>query len=231
MEIFEREEIVIGSANLEKLKNASVCVFGVGGVGGFCVEALARAGVGNIDVVDNDIVVPSNLNRQIIATKDSLGFNKVDVIEARIKSINENCIVNKFNLFYEPNMVFDFKKYDYVIDCIDSLKSKIDIIDKCKKNNIKIISSMGMGNKINPLDIEVTDIYKTSVDPIAKILRRELKIRHINSLKVVYSKEAPLKMIDTKTTGSVSFVPSVAGLVLASEVIKDICGLKNRKGA
>lgn len=231
MEIFEREEIVIGSANLEKLKNASVCVFGVGGVGGFCVEALARAGVGNIDVVDNDIVVPSNLNRQIIATKDSLGLNKVDVIEARIKSINENCIVNKFNLFYEPNMVFDFKKYDYVIDCIDSLKSKIDIIDKCKKNNIKIISSMGMGNKINPLDIEVTDIYKTSVDPIAKILRRELKIRHINSLKVVYSKEAPLKMIDTKTTGSVSFVPSVAGLVLASEVIKDICGLKNRKGA
>jgi len=231
VEIFEREEIVIGSANLEKLKNASVCVFGVGGVGGFCVEALARAGVGNIDVVDNDIVVPSNLNRQIIATKDSLGFNKVDVIEARIKSINENCIVNKFNLFYEPNMVSDFKKYDYVIDCIDSLKSKIDIIDKCKKNNIKIISSMGMGNKINPLDIEVSDIYKTSVDPIAKILRRELKIRHINSLKVVYSKEAPLKMIDTKTTGSVSFVPSVAGLVLASEVIKDICGLKNRKGA
>lgn len=231
MEIFEREEIVIGSANLEKLKNASVCVFGVGGVGGFCVEALARAGVGNIDVVDNDIVVPSNLNRQIIATKDSLGFNKVDVIESRIKSINENCIVSKFNLFYEPNMDFDFKKYDYVIDCIDSLKSKIDIIDKCKKNNIKIISSMGMGNKINPLDIEVSDIYKTSVDPIAKILRRELKIRHINSLKVVYSKEAPLKMIDTKTTGSVSFVPSVAGLVLASEVIKDICGLKNRKGA
>lgn len=231
MEIFEREEIVIGSFNLEKLKNASVCVFGVGGVGGFCVEALARAGVGNIDVVDNDIVVLSNFNRQIIATKDSLGFNKVDVIESRIKSINENCIVNKFNLFYEPNMDFDFKKYDYVIDCIDSLKSKIDIIDKCKKNNIKIISSMGMGNKINPLDIEITDIYKTSVDPIAKILRRELKIRHINSLKVVYSKEAPLKMIDTKTTGSVSFVPSVAGLVLASEVIKDICGLKNRKGA
>ena len=231
MNIFEREEIVIGHENLEKLKNASVCVFGVGGVGGFAVEALARAGVGNIDVLDNDIVVLSNLNRQIIATQDTLGLPKVDVIESRIKSINKDCIVNKFKIFYEPNMDFDFKKYDYVIDCIDSLKSKIDIIEKCKKNNIKIISSMGMGNKINPLDIEISDIYKTSVDPIAKILRRELKLRHINSLKVVYSKEAPLKMIDTKTTGSVSFVPSVAGLILASEVIKDICGLKNRKGA
>lgn len=231
MDIFEREEIVIGHENLEKLKNASVCVFGVGGVGGFAVEALARAGVGNIDVLDNDIVVLSNLNRQIIATQDTLGLPKVDVIESRIKSINKDCIVNKFRIFYEPNMDFDFKKYDYVIDCIDSLKSKIDIIEKCKKNNIKIISSMGMGNKINPLDIEISDIYKTSVDPIAKILRRELKLRHINSLKVVYSKEAPLKMVDTKTTGSVSFVPSVAGLILASEVIKDICGLKNRKGA
>ena len=231
MNIFEREEIVIGHEYLEILKNASVCVFGVGGVGGFAVEALARAGVGNIDVVDNDIVVLSNLNRQIIATQDTLGLPKVDVIESRIKSINKDCIVNKFKIFYEPNMDFDFKKYDYVIDCIDSLKSKIDIIEKCKKNNIKIISSMGMGNKINPLDIEISDIYKTSVDPIAKILRRELKLRHINSLKVVYSKEAPLKMIDIKTTGSVSFVPSVAGLILASEVIKDICGLKNRKGA
>ena len=231
MEIFEREEIVIGTSNLEKLKKARVCVFGVGGVGGFAVEALVRAGIGNIDVVDNDIVVPSNLNRQIIATLNTLGQSKVDVIESRIKSINSDCIVNKFNLFYEPNMDFDFNKYDYVVDCIDSLKSKIDIIEKCKKNNIKIISSMGMGNKINPLDIEVSDIYKTSVDPISKILRRELKIRHINSLKVVYSKEVPLKMIDTKTTGSVSFVPSVAGLVIASEVIKEICGIKNRKGA
>ncbi len=231
MEIFEREEIVIGTSNLEKLKKARVCVFGVGGVGGFAVEALARAGIGNIDVVDNDIVVPSNLNRQIIATLNTLGQAKVDVIESRIKSINPDCIVNKFNLFYEPNMDFDFNKYDYVVDCIDSLKSKIDIIEKCKKNNIKIISSMGMGNKINPLDIEVSDIYKTSVDPISKILRRELKSRHINSLKVVYSKEVPLKMIDTKTTGSVSFVPSVAGLVIASEVVKDICGIKNRKGA
>ena len=231
MDIFEREEIVIGTSNLEKLKASSVCVFDVGGVGGFCVEALARAGIGNIDVVDNDIVVPSNLNRQIIANYDTLGMLKVDVIESRIKSINQNCIVNKFNIFYEPNMDFNFKKYDYVIDCIDSMKSKIDIIEKCKKNNIRIISSMGMGNKINPLDIEVTDIYKTSVDPIAKILRRELKLRHINSLKVVYSKEVPFKSIETKTTGSVSFVPSVAGLIIASEVIKDICGLKNRKGA
>ncbi len=231
MEIFEREEIVIGSQNLEKLKKSKVCVFGVGGVGGFCVEALARSGIGNIDVVDNDIVVSSNLNRQIIATNDTLGMAKVDVIEGRIKSINKDCIVNKFKLFYEPNMDFDFKKYDYVIDCIDSLKSKIDIIEKCKKNNVNILSSMGMGNKINPCDIEVSDIFKTSVDPIAKILRRELKLRHINSLKVVYSKEAPLKMIDTKTTGSVSFVPSVAGLIMASEVIKDICKLKNRKGA
>ncbi len=231
MEIFEREEIVIGTSNLEKLKNSYVCVFGVGGVGGFCVEALARAGVGSIDVVDNDIVVPSNLNRQIIATVDTLGLPKVDVIEKRIKSINQNCVVNKFKLFYEPDMEFDFKKYDYVIDCIDSMKSKIDIIDKCKKSNVKIISSMGMGNKINPCDIEVSDIYKTSVDPIAKKLRHELKLRHINSLKVVYSKEVPYKTIETTTTGSVSFVPSVAGLIIASEVIKDICGIKNRKGA
>lgn len=231
MEIFEREEIVIGTSNLEKLKSSYVCVFGVGGVGGFCVEALARAGVGNIDVVDNDIVVPSNLNRQIIATFDTLGLPKVDVIEKRIKSINQNCVVNKFNLFYEPNMEFDFKKYDYVIDCIDSMKSKIDIIEKCKKSNVKIISSMGMGNKINPCDIEVSDIYKTSVDPLAKKIRHELKLRHINSLKVVYSKEVPYKTIETKTTGSVSFVPSVAGLIIASEVIKEICGIKNRKGA
>ena len=172
MEIFEREEIVVGSQNLEKLKQSKVCVFGVGGVGGFCVEALARSGIGNIDVVDNDIVVSSNLNRQIIATNDTLGMAKVDVIEGRIKSINKDCIVNKFKLFYEPNMDFDFKKYDYVIDCIDSLKSKIDIIETCKKNNVNILSSMGMGNKINPCDIEVSDIFKTSVDPIAKILRR-----------------------------------------------------------
>lgn len=231
MEIFEREAIVIGTSNLEKLTKARVCVFGVGGVGGFAVEALVRAGIGNIDVVDNDIVVPSNLNRQIIATLNTLGQSKVDVIESRIKSINPNCIVNKFNLFYEPNMDFDFNKYDYVIDCIDSLKSKFDLLLRCKKNDIKIISSMGMGNKINPLDIEVSDIFKTSVDPIAKKLRKYLKDNHINSLKVVYSKEAPLKMIDTKTTGSVSFVPSVAGLVIASEVIKDICGIKNRRGA
>ena len=231
MEIFEREAIVIGTSNLEKLKKARVCVFGVGGVGGFAVEALVRAGIGNIDVVDNDIVVPSNLNRQIIATLNTLGQSKVDVIESRIKSINSDCIVNKFNLFYEPNMDFDFNKYDYVVDCIDSLKSKFDLILRCKKNNIKIISSMGMGNKINPLDIEVSDIFKTSVDPIAKKLRKYLKDNHINSLKVVYSKEVPLKMIETKTTGSVSFVPSVAGLVIASEVIKDICGIKNRKGA
>lgn len=231
MNEFEREEIVIGQLNIEKLKNSKVCVFGVGGVGGFCVEALARAAVGQIDVVDNDKVNITNLNRQIIATYDTLEMNKVDVIEKRIKSINKDCIVNKFNIFYEPNLDFDFSKYDYVIDCIDSMKSKISIIEKCKKLNVKVISSMGMGNKINPLDIEVTDIYKTSVDPIAKILRRELKQRHINSLKVVYSKEVPLKMLDTTTTGSVSFVPSVAGLVIASEVIKDICGLKNRKGA
>lgn len=231
MNEFEREEIVIGQLNIEKLKNSKVCVFGVGGVGGFCVEALARAAVGQIDVVDNDKVNITNLNRQIIATYDTLEMNKVDVIEKRIKSINKDCIVNKFNIFYEPNLDFDFSKYDYVIDCIDSMKSKISIIEKCKKLNVKVISSMGMGNKINPLDIDVTDIYKTSVDPIAKILRRELKQRHINSLKVVYSKEVPLKMLDTTTTGSVSFVPSVAGLVIASEVIKDICGLKNRKGA
>ncbi len=231
MEQFEREKIVIGELNIEKLKNSKVCVFGVGGVGGFAVEALARAGVGTIAVVDNDTVNITNLNRQIIATYDTIGKSKVDVIEERIKSINKACNVIKYNLFYEPDTAFDFKQFDYVVDCIDSLKSKIDIIDKCKKNNIKVISSMGMGNKINPCDIEVSDIYKTTVDPIAKILRRELKLKHINSLKVVYSKEAPLKMEDSKTTGSISFVPSTAGLIMASEVIKDICGLKNRKGA
>ncbi len=231
MEQLIREEIVIGKLNIEKLKNANVCVFGVGGVGGFCVEALVRAGIGNITIVDNDKVNISNLNRQIIALNSTIGKDKVDVLEERIKDINKDCNVKKYNLFYEPDMEFNFNEYDYVIDCIDSMKSKIDIILKCKKNNINIISSMGMGNKINPTDIEVTDIFKTSVDPIAKKLRKVLKDNHINSLKVVYSKEVPLKMVDTNTTGSVSFVPSVAGIIMASEVIKDICGLKNRKGA
>lgn len=243
MEQFQRTQVILGKDNMEKLAKAKVLVFGVGGVGGSCVEALARTGIGEIGIVDKDSVSLTNINRQVIATLDTIGESKVDVMERRIKSINENCRVNKYFKFYLPENAdeFDIEKYDYVIDAIDTITAKLDLIQRCIEKGIPIISSMGMGNKINPTQIEVADISKTSVCPLAKVMRTELRRRGINHLKVVYSKETPIKLgelpqeeqeINTgrrkDTPGSIAFVPSVAGYIIASEVIKDITGIDNK---
>lgn len=231
---FLRTEILLGSEAMEKLKNARVAVFGVGGVGGYTVEALARCGVGTLDIVDNDTVAETNLNRQIIATVDTVGKYKVDVAKERILSINPDAVVNTYRTFYLPENAdeFDFCAYDYVVDAIDTVTAKISIVMKCKESATPIISSMGTGNKLNPCELEVSDIYKTSVCPLARVMRKELKDRGVKSLKVVYSKEEPIKPKTVSgeelspgkraTPGSTSFVPSVAGLIIASEVIKDL---------
>lgn len=235
--IFQREELLIGKENLIKLKNSHVIVFGVGGVGGFTVEALVRAGVGKITVVDYDTVDTTNLNRQIIATQNTIGKDKVEVIKERAISINPNieiiAIKEKYNS-ETRDIFFKEKKYDYIVDAIDLVSSKLDLIETAHKLNIPIISSMGTGNKINPTMLEIADINKTSVCPLARVMRKELKTRNIKKLKVVYSKEIPMKPLNEdggrekyKNVGSISFVPSVAGLIIASEVVKDICGLKN----
>lgn len=234
MERFSRTALLIGKDGVEKLNKSKVIVFGVGGVGGFAVEALARSGIGQIDVVDNDTVSFSNLNRQIIATVDTVGKNKVEVIKDRILSINPNAVVNTHNLFYSPETAksFDFTKYDYIIDAIDSVTGKIELCVQAEKAGVPIISSMGAGNKLDPTAFEVSDIYKTSVCPLAKVMRRELKARGIKKLKVVYSKEEPIKITDTQgieipegkrqIPGSIAFVPSVVGLIIAGEAIKDL---------
>ena len=234
MERFSRTALLIGKDGVEKLNKSKVIVFGVGGVGGYTVEALARSGVGQIDVVDNDTVSFSNLNRQIIATVDTVGKDKVDVIKDRILSINPNAIVNTHKVFYSPKTAtsFDFTKYDYIVDAIDSVTGKIELCVQAEKASTPIISSMGAGNKLDPTAFEVTDVYKTSVCPLAKVMRRELKARGIKKLKVVYSKEEPIKITDTQgieipegkrqIPGSIAFVPSVVGLIIAGEVIKDI---------
>ena len=234
MERFSRTALLIGKSGVEKLNQSKVIVFGVGGVGGYTVEALARSGVGQIDVVDNDTVSFSNLNRQIIATVDTVGKDKVDVIKDRILSINPNAVVNTHKIFYMPETAdkFELSKYDYVVDAIDSVTGKIELCLQAEKAGVPIISSMGAGNKLDPTAFEITDIYKTSVCPLAKVMRRELKSRGIKKLKVVYSKEEPIKITDTQgieipegkrqIPGSIAFVPSVVGLIIAGEVIKDL---------
>ena len=234
MEKFSRTALLIGNDGLEKLKKSKVIVFGVGGVGGYTVEALARSGVGDITVVDDDVISLSNINRQIIATVDTVGKDKVEVIKDRILSINPNCKVTAKKAFYLPenSSEYDFSSYDYIVDAIDTITSKIDLCVNASKCNTPIISSMGAGNKLDPTAFEVTDIYKTSVCPLAKVMRRELKTRGIKALKVVYSKEEPIKIADTQGVeipsgkrqipGSISFVPSVVGLIIAGEVIKDL---------
>ena len=233
---FQRTELLLGSDAIKKLNNAKVCIFGVGGVGGYAVEALARAGIGKFVLIDNDTVNYTNLNRQIIATHKTIGMYKVDVMKERILDINPNAIVEVHKCFYLPENESDynFSEYDYVVDAVDTVTAKISIIVNAKKNNVPVISSMGTGNKINPSMLEVSDIYKTTVDPLAKVMRLELKKRHINKLKVIYSKERPLKPINEITSesgkvtpGSTSFVPSATGLLIASEVIKDITGIRN----
>lgn len=229
---FLRTEMQFGKEKMEKLHNSRVAVFGIGGVGGYVVEALVRSGVGTIDIVDNDVVSLTNINRQIYALNSTVGQYKVDVAERRIKDINPDCVVFKHNVFFSPETVcqFDFAAYDYVVDAIDTVAGKIALAECAAAANIPVISSMGAGNKLDPTAFRVADIYKTSVCPLAKVMRRELKKRNITSLKVVYSAEEPLTPIFAdetdgtrrQTPSSNAFVPSVAGLIIAGEVIKDL---------
>lgn len=223
-EQFSRTEMLIGSENLAKLANSHVAVFGVGGVGGYAIEALVRSGIGKIDIIDNDKVSISNLNRQIIALHSTIGKYKVNVAKERISDINPNITVNAYKVFYTPETSdqFDFTKYDYIVDAIDTVSGKIELIIQANQAQTPIISSMGAGNKMNPADFEVSDIYKTSVCPLAKVMRQELKKRGIKKLKVVYSKEPPIKQEGRRIPASNAFVPSTVGLIIASEVIKDL---------
>lgn len=228
---FSRTELLLGPEAMERLKHARVAVFGIGGVGGYVVEALVRSGIGEIDIIDSDMVSVSNINRQIIATTKTIGRYKVDVMKERILDINPDCRVNVYPCFYLPDTKddFDFGVYDYVVDAVDTVTAKIQLVMEAKEKNVSIISSMGAGNKLNPGEFEVADISKTSVCPLAKVMRRELKKRGIYHLKVVYSKEKPLtpapctEETGKRTTpGSTAFVPPVVGLMIASEVIKDL---------
>lgn len=221
-EIFSRTARIVGSEGIEKLQKSHVLVFGVGGVGGHCIEALARAGVGSITVVDKDEVDVTNINRQIIATEKTVGMSKTKAVAERLKDINKEINVIEREVFYLPEEGdnFDFSQYDYVVDAIDNVTAKLDIIGRSKAAGTPVISSMGTGNKLEPTMLEVADISKTSVCPLAKVIRKELKKRNIKNVKVVYSKEEPL--VRANPPGSVSFVPSVAGLIIAGEVVKDI---------
>ncbi len=230
---FSRTQLLLGDKAMEKIRNARVAVFGIGGVGGYVVEALIRSGLEKIDIIDNDSVSITNINRQIIATVGNIGRDKVDVAEERIKEINPRVIVHKHKTFFtaETSAEFDFSQYDYVVDAIDTVAGKIELVLKCNETATPIISSMGAGNKLDPTAFETADIYQTSVCPLARVMRHELKKRGIRKLKVVYSKEnpvTPLESTETKGTtgravpGSTAFVPSVAGLIIAGEVIKDI---------
>jgi tRNA A37 threonylcarbamoyladenosine dehydratase len=229
--MFSRFELLIGEEKLKQLQHQRVIVFGVGGVGGYVVEALVRSGIEHLTIVDNDEVSLTNLNRQIIATSKTIGKKKVQVMKERILSINPACHVETLEMFYLPKTAdtIDLTQYDYVIDAIDTITAKIELALRCENAHIPLISSMGTGNKMNPAMLEVTDIYKTSVCPLAKVMRRELKARKVKHLKVVYSKEIPIKpsLSHEQTNkrmvpGSNAFVPSSAGLLIASEVIKDL---------
>lgn len=230
---FSRTELLLGKDAMERLSCARVAVFGVGGVGGYVVEALVRSGVGAVDLIDNDKVCLTNLNRQIIATRSTVGQYKVDVMRERILDINPECRVNVHKCFYLPETQaeFDFAQYDYVVDAVDTVTAKLALVMQAEEVGVPIISSMGAGNKLDPAAFEVADIYKTSVDPLARVMRRELKKRGIKKLKVVYSKEEPLTPIAPESEvcekgvpGSTAFVPSAAGLLIASEVVKDLIG-------
>lgn len=223
--IYQRTELVIGKLNLEKLKGSKICICGIGGVGSYVLEAIARIGVGSITIIDKDNVDMTNINRQLIATVDNVGNSKVEEAKKRINSINPTIQVTAIKDFIDTNNVEKYitVDYDYVVDAIDSVESKIAIIKTCKKNNIKIISSMGMANRLEPLKIKIADISKTEVCPLAKVVRKRLKEEGIQKVKVVFSTEIAVKPGGAQL-GSVSFVPSVAGLIIASEVVKDIIG-------
>ena len=237
-----RTELVIGTDGLNKLRNSKVIVFGIGGVGGFTVEALARAGVGELILVDNDTVSLTNLNRQIIATYDTIDQPKVEVMKKRIQSINKDCKVITHQVFVSNDNIEELvsKDVDYVVDAIDTVSAKLGLAEYCYKNNIRIMSSMGTGNKLDPTQFKVTDVFKTQVCPLAKVMRYELRKRGVNKLKVVYSEEIPIKPKSEYSTevkgtarrpvpGSMAFVPPIAGMIIAGEVVRDILDINNKK--
>ena len=232
-DLFARTRLLLGQDGLDRLAAARVAVFGVGGVGGYVVEALARSGVGALDLIDSDTVDATNLNRQIIATVDAIGRSKVEVAAERVASINPSCVVRTHQCFFLPETAgqFDFAAFDYVVDAVDTVSAKIALVEAAFSAGVPIVSSMGAGNKLDPTAFRVADIYETSVDPLARVMRRELRRRGIPSLKVVYSTEPPLVPADDDMAvkdgtrpapGSVAFVPSVAGLILGGEVVKDL---------
>ncbi|MCI8309668.1 MAG: tRNA threonylcarbamoyladenosine dehydratase [Clostridia bacterium] len=239
LEQFSREELIIGRENIEKLNKSKVAIFGIGGVGSFVIEGLVRAGIGKFILVDDDEICLSNLNRQIIATRKTIGKSKVEVAKSRILEINPDAEVEIHKEFFMPDSknFFD-NSISYVVDSIDTVTAKIELVVRAKKLNIPIISCMGTGNKLDPTKFEITDIFKTTVCPLAKVMRKELRARNIDNLKVLYSKEEPIKSIQVaencneqinnisneklKVPGSISFVPSVAGLIIAGEVVKDL---------
>ena len=243
MDIFSRTRFLLGSEAMEKLKNAHVAVFGLGGVGGYVAEALARCGVGNLDLVDHDTISPTNINRQILATHDTVGMDKAEAAAQRVKAINPDCNANALKIFYLPETAdqFDFTKYDYVVDAIDTVTGKLMLVQAAKAANTPIISSMGTGNKLDPTAFRVADIHETSVCPLARIIRKECRKRGIEKLKVVYSTEDPVKNIlppddpawaelpegRNALPGSVCFVPAAAGMIIAGEVIKDLIKQEN----
>lgn len=225
----ERTKLLIGEENVKKLEEASVLIFGIGGVGAYCVEALARAGIGKFTLFDGDIVNKSNINRQLIALNSTLGMYKCEVAKKRILDINPQAKVNIFNEYYiaENANSIDFSRFDYVADAIDTISSKLLIVEKANKAGVPVICAMGAGNRLNPTDFTVTDIFKTKDCPLARVMRRELRKKNIQQLKVVFSQEKPYKEFNTteSTIGSISFVPSAEGLILASEIVKDIIKL------
>ena len=244
---FSRTQLLYGKGSMQKLASSRVAVFGIGGVGGYVVEALARSGIGALDLVDDDRVCITNLNRQILATRKTVGKYKVDAAEERVREIFPECDVRTYKTFYLPETQdqFDFRDYDYVVDAIDTVSGKLAIIENAKKAGVPVISSMGAGNKVDPAALEVADIYETSVCPLARVMRRECRKRGIDSLKVVYSREAPIRPLEDMSIscrqhcvcppgtarkctqrrdipGSTAFVPSVAGLIIAAEVVRDL---------
>jgi tRNA A37 threonylcarbamoyladenosine dehydratase len=246
---FSRSELLFGPEGMERLYRARVAVFGIGGVGGYAVEALARSGIGTLDLIDDDRVCLTNLNRQLHATRSTVGQYKVDAAEARILDINPKAKVNKYKTFYSPETAeqFDFRQYDYVIDAIDTVTGKLALVQQAREAGVPIISCMGAGNKLDPTALEVADIYETSICPLARVMRRELKKRGIPSLRVVYSKEPPLTPREDmaascrencicppgtarkctqrwQVPGSNAFVPAAAGLILAGEVVRELTG-------
>lgn len=250
---FSRTELLLGHEGMEKLSKARVAVFGIGGVGGYTVEALARSGVGTLDLIDDDKVCLTNINRQIIATRKTVGQYKVDVAEERVHDINPDAVVHTYKMFYTPETAsqFDFTQYDYVVDAIDTVTGKIELVEQANRAGTPIISCMGAGNKLNAAAFEVSDIYKTSFCPLARVMRYELRRRGIRKLKVVYSREQAMTPIDDmaiscrqncicppgtarkctqrrQVPGSTAFVPAVAGLIIAGEVVQDLTGVENK---